>query len=208
MSSREFRLLVGLGNPGEKYQQTRHNIGFMALEKLASQHGGSFRKRNKLFGLLAEIRFNQEALYLLRPNTFMNESGRSIRASLDWFGLDINQLLVLVDDMDLPLGRLRFRNQGSSGGHNGLKSTIQHLGTQNFSRLRIGIGPPEGLPKDRKAMTIPHVLGSFTKQEEPLVDEVLNEVLIGLQTIKQLGIEQGITRINSYKPNEVETINR
>ncbi|MEY4360505.1 MAG: hypothetical protein RLZZ631_1991, partial [Cyanobacteriota bacterium] len=104
-----LQLLVGLGNPGREYVGTRHNVGFMALERLAAQGGSRFRQQAKLQGLLAEVGSGPSRLRLLMPQTFMNESGRSIRAALDWFGLEADQLLVLVDDMDLPLGRLRLR---------------------------------------------------------------------------------------------------
>ena len=122
-----LRLVVGLGNPGTKYEGTRHNIGFMALERMASGEGFSFRQQSKLHGLAAEHGIGESRLRLLMPQTYMNDSGRSIRAALDWFGFTPEQLLVLVDDMDIPLGRLRLRAQGSAGGHNGLRSTIQHL---------------------------------------------------------------------------------
>ena len=201
MSSDELRLFVGLGNPGTKFSGTRHNIGFMVLEKLAKKKAVSFRYRNKLHGLLAEVNSGPRTMLLLMPNTFMNESGRAIRATLDWFGLEVDQLLVLVDDMDLPLGRLRLRTKGSAGGHNGLKSTIKHLGTENFSRLRIGIGPPICMPEERKEKTIPHVLGTFSAKEAPVVSEVLNEVISGLDAIHQLDLAKVITRLNSFKPD-------
>ena len=158
-------MIVGLGNPGSKYQRTRHNIGFMALEKLAETKGISFNKHKKINGLLAELGVAENKLRLLLPNTYMNESGQAIRATLDWFGLEVEQILVLVDDLDLPLGRLRLRAQGSAGGHNGLRSTIHHLNTQNFCRLRIGIGSPSPIPEERRARTIKHVLGNFDPKE-------------------------------------------
>ncbi len=200
MVSGDFRLLVGLGNPGTKYTKTRHNVGFMALKKLAEKESVTFRQRNKLQGLLAEVGSGREVLRLLMPNTFMNESGRAIRATLDWFDIEVDQLLVLVDDMDLPLGRLRLRAQGGSGGHNGLKSTIQHLGTQNFYRLRIGIGAPASNPAERQALTNSHVLGTFSIQESQMVDQVLEEVVLGLGLIKRRGIERASTFLNTYKP--------
>ena len=165
-----LRLVVGLGNPGTKYEGTRHNIGFMALERMASREGFSFRQQSKLHGLAAEHGIGESRLRLLMPQTFMNDSGRSIRAALDWFGFTPEQLLVLVDDMDIPLGRLRLRAQGSAGGHNGLRSTIQHLGTQAFPRLRIGIGAPADNPAERRVRTVSHVLGSFSRAEQPEVD--------------------------------------
>ena len=137
-----LKLVVGLGNPGNKYAGTRHNIGFMALERMAKVDGFSFRQQSKLHGLAAETGVGEQRLRLLMPQTYMNDSSRSIRAALDWYGIAPEQLLVLVDDMDLPLGRLRLRARGSAGGHNGLRSLIQHLGSQVFPRLRIGIGAP------------------------------------------------------------------
>ena len=154
-------LVVGLGNPGEKYAGTRHNVGFMALDQLAKRQSSSFKQQSKLHGLLAEVGQGAERLRLLMPQTYMNESGRSIRAALDWFGFEPAQMLILVDDMDLPLGRLRLRLSGGAGGHNGLRSTIAHLGGQEFPRLRIGIGAPALNPVERKQRTVGHVLGRF-----------------------------------------------
>ena len=198
----DFRLFVGLGNPGSKYSDTRHNIGFKALEKLAAQNSGEFRQNKKLHGQLAEIHFEGQSIKVLLPNTYMNESGRSIRAALDWFGLEVNQLLIVLDDMDLPLGRLRLRAKGSAGGHNGLRSTISHLGTQDFCRMRIGIGAPAGIPRERKSQTISHVLGSFKRDEVPIVNEVLDEVLIGFGLIQQLGLDNAANRLNAYRPKD------
>ena len=199
----DFRLLVGLGNPGSKYTGTRHNIGFSALQRLAENERVLFHNAKKIHGHVAEIRGdNYSSIKILLPNTYMNDSGRSIRAALDWFDLEVNQMIVLVDDMDLPLGRLRVRAKGSSGGHNGLKSIINHLGTQEFCRIKIGIGAPECLPEDRKGKTIPHVLGTFTANEMPMVNDVLNEVLKGLDLLQHLGIDRAGNHLNSYKPKD------
>ncbi len=202
MSPGKFRLLVGLGNPGEKYQKTRHNIGFMVLEKLATKESITFKKSKKLHGLIAEMSSQAESFKLLMPTTYMNDSGKSIRATLDWFGLTIDQLIVVVDDMDLPLGKIRFRMSGSSGGHKGLQSTIEHLNTQNFCRLRIGIGGPSSIPKERKSKTVAHVLGSFQSNEMSLIEQVLEEVTISLDLIHSLGYEKAGNRLNSFKPLE------
>ena len=206
MNTGDFRLYVGLGNPGSKYFKTRHNIGFMALERLALENGAEFRSKQKLLGQLATIKTGKNNLHLLMPDTYMNESGRSIRAALDWFDIKNEQMLVLVDDMDLPLGRLRYRSKGSAGGHNGLKSTINHLGTQNFSRLRIGIGSPSDIPEERRSKTISHVLGSFTKAETPLVQEVLGQIMTGLNILQCEGVEKACTHINSYRAEEFPSI--
>ena len=199
-----LRLVVGLGNPGTKYEGTRHNIGFMALEQMASREGFSFRQQSKLHGLAAEHGIGQSRLRLLMPQTYMNDSGRSIRAALDWFGFTPEQLLVLVDDMDIPLGRLRLRGQGSAGGHNGLRSTIQHLGTQAFPRLRIGIGAPADNPAERRARTVSHVLGPFSRAEQSEVDAVLDGVLEAIQRIQRQGLDRAGNWINGFRPASVE----
>jgi PTH1 family peptidyl-tRNA hydrolase len=193
-----LQLLVGLGNPGDKYAGTRHNVGFMALERLAAEAGGSFKQQSKLHGLLAEVGVGAQRLRLLMPQTFMNDSGRAIHAALDWFGLDPLQMLVLVDDMDLPLGRLRLRTSGGAGGHNGLRSTIAHLGGQEFPRLRIGIGAPALNPVERKQRTVGHVLGRFAAAEQLVLDEVLEEVLAGVDLIQRLGFERAGNRLNGF----------
>ena len=199
-----LRLVVGLGNPGTKYEGTRHNIGFIALERMASREGFSFRQQSKLHGLAAEHGIGESRLRLLMPQTYMNDSGRSIRAALDWFGFTPEQLLVLVDDMDIPLGRLRLRAQGSAGGHNGLRSTIQHLGTQAFPRLRIGIGAPADNPAERRARTVSHVLGPFSRAEQPEVDAVLDGVLEAIQRIQRQGLDRAGNWINGFRPASVE----
>ncbi len=199
-----LRLVVGLGNPGTKYEGTRHNIGFMALERMATREGFSFRQQSKLHGLAAEHGIGESRLRLLMPQTYMNDSGRSIRAALDWFGFTPEQLLVLVDDMDIPLGRLRLRAQGSAGGHNGLRSTIQHLGTQAFPRLRIGIGAPADNPAERRARTVSHVLGPFSRAEQSEVDAVLDGVLEAIQRIQRQGLDRAGNWINGFRPASVE----
>ena len=193
-----LQLVVGLGNPGDQYAGTRHNVGFMALERLAARQGVSFRSQAKLHGLLADVGQGERRLRLLMPQTYMNDSGRSIRAALDWYGLTPAQMLVLVDDMDLPLGRLRLRSAGGAGGHNGLRSAISHLGGQEFPRLRIGIGAPALNPVERKQRTVGHVLGRFSPAERPALDEVLDEVLAGLEVIQRLGMERAGNRLNGF----------
>jgi PTH1 family peptidyl-tRNA hydrolase len=173
-------LVVGLGNPGSRYEGTRHNVGFMALEAVAAAAGSAFRAQPRLQGLLADVGNGEERLRLLLPQTFMNES--------------------VVDDMDLPLGRLRLRASGSAGGHNGLRSTISHLGTQDFARLRIGIGAPADNPAERRARTIGHVLGRFSAGEQPLLQAVLSEVQAGIGLIQRQGIERAANRLNGFVP--------
>ena len=196
----QLNLLVGLGNPGSKYDGTRHNVGFMVLDRLAASAHGAFRANGKLHGDLADIGQGEQRLRLLKPQTYMNDSGRSIRAALDWFGWSAEQVLVIVDDMDLPLGRLRLRAKGSAGGHNGLRSTIAHLGGDAFPRLRIGIGAPGSSAQERRERTVGHVLGPFSKAEEPVLEQVLQEVEQGINLIQRLGIERAGNRINGFRP--------
>lgn len=195
----DLQLLVGLGNPGPRYAHTRHNVGFLVLERLAADAGQSFRSQSKLHGLVAEVGVGHQRMRLVMPQTFMNESGRSVRAALDWFGLGADQLLVIVDDMDLPLGRLRLRASGSAGGHNGLRSIIQHLGTQDFARLRIGIGAPQGDPIERKGRVVGHVLGPFSAGEQPILTQVISEVCRGVELIRNGGMERAGNRLNTFR---------
>jgi PTH1 family peptidyl-tRNA hydrolase len=195
----DLQLVVGLGNPGPRYTRTRHNVGFLAVERLAAAAGQTFRHNNKLQGLLADVGVGPCRLRLLMPQTFMNDSGRSVRASLDWFDLRADQVLVIVDDMDLPLGRLRLRASGSAGGHNGLRSLIDHLGGEGFARLRIGIGPPGGDPRERKSRTVGHVLGSFSAEEQPILERVLAEVERGVALIRERGLERAGNQLNSFR---------
>lgn len=195
----DLQLLVGLGNPGDRYSDTRHNVGFLALDRLAEADGAGFRNQARLHGLLAELGSGSNRLRLLKPQTYMNESGRSIRAALDWFRLAPDQMLVLVDDMDLPFGRLRLRAAGSAGGHNGLRSTIAHLGSEAFPRLRIGIGAPGSNPQERRERTVSHVLGRFTAEERPQLEALLREVGEGIALIRRQGLEKAGNRLNSFR---------
>jgi len=200
MLSDNLKLLVGLGNPGAEYHKTRHNVGFMVLEEIARKKNCCFRESKKLFGKTCEYGTGNDKTRLLMPNTYMNESGKSVRSAMDWFNYENNQLIVLVDDMDLPLGKIRVRSKGSSGGHNGLKSIINHLGTVEFKRLKIGIGPPSDDQKERKSKTISHVLGRFSKEEFILLNFIIEEIISCIESIKSNHWEKITTRLNSYKP--------
>ena len=195
----DLRLIAGLGNPGPRYAGTRHNAGFMVLEALASGSGVAFRNQTRLKGRLAEIGWGGQRLRLLMPQTYMNGCGVSIRAALDWFNLRPEHLLVVVDDMDLPLGRLRLRGEGSHGGHKGLGSTIAHLNTQAFARLRVGIGAPSQDPAARKAATVGHVLGRFSAAESPLLAQVLNEVVRGIHILQRQGLAAAMNALNGLQ---------
>jgi PTH1 family peptidyl-tRNA hydrolase len=199
MLSDELKLLVGLGNPGADYNKTRHNVGFMVLQEIAKKNNCTFRESKKLFGMTCEYGIGIEKTRLLMPNTYMNESGKSVRSARDWFNFENHQLIVLVDDIDLPLGKIRVRSKGSSGGHNGLKSIINHLGTSEFKRLRIGIGPPSDNQKERKSKTISHVLGRFSKEEFIILNFIIEEIISCIESITSNNWEKITTRLNSYK---------
>ena len=200
MLPNDLKLLVGLGNPGLQYNKTRHNVGFMILEEIANKNNCNFRESKKLYGKTCEIGSGISKKRLLMPNTFMNESGKSVRSAKDWFNFEAHELIVLVDDMDLPLGKIRVRSKGSSGGHNGLKSIIQHLGTNEFKRLKIGIGPPSKIQNERKSKTVSHVLGKFSKEENVILSLLISELISCIESITSNNWEKITTRLNSYKP--------
>ena len=203
MLSDEVKLLVGLGNPGAEYDKTRHNVGFMVLEEMARKNNCTFRESKKLYGKTCEIGSGITKTRLLMPNTYMNESGKSVRLAKDWFNFETNQLIVLVDDMDLPLGKVRVRSKGRSGGHNGLRSVINHLGTNEFKRLKIGIGPPSEVQKERKLKTVSHVLGRFSKEEFLILNCIIQEIISCIESITSNNWEKITTRLNSYKPENL-----
>jgi len=200
MFTNDLQLLVGLGNPGSDYYKTRHNVGFMVLEEIARKNNCIFRESKKLYGKTCEIGSGISKKRLLMPNTYMNESGKSVRSAKDWFDFENDQLLVLVDDMDLPLGKIRVRSNGSSGGHNGLKSIINHLGTTEFKRLKIGIGSPSQIQEERKSKTVSHVLGRFSKEEFVILNFIIQEIMICIESITYNNWEKITTRLNSFKP--------
>ncbi|MCY0869413.1 MAG: aminoacyl-tRNA hydrolase [Firmicutes bacterium] len=154
-----MRLIVGLGNPGRSYDKTRHNVGFRCLEQLRSLLGADKPRRNWR-SLVSEVRVAGHAVYLLAPQTYMNNSGEAVREAVSFLHLEASELLVLFDDLDLPVGMLRLRQKGSAGGHNGMKSIIAHLGTDGFARIRVGIGRPAP-----DVAVIDHVLTRFSKAE-------------------------------------------
>lgn len=169
-----IRLIVGLGNPGNQYARTRHNVGFDVVDLLARRWSISLSENRKFKGIYGDgVARAGTKVALLKPQTFMNRSGQSVRAVLDWYKFEPASVLVVYDDMDLPLGRLRLRPAGSAGGHNGMKSIISHLGTQEFPRLRIGIGSTNQ-DGDRSQAVVSHVLGKFAPDEKSLITTALD----------------------------------
>ena len=190
------QLIVGLGNPEPKYDRTRHNIGFAAIDAIASAWQINLSENRKYFGEFGEGQKHLTKIRLLKPLTYMNRSGQSIRAVTDWFKLPPTSVLIIYDDMDLPLGKLRLRLSGSAGGHNGMKSAISHLGNQNFPRLRIGIGKPQNAVVG-EANTISYVLGQFNAQESAMVTEILSLVVDCVELSLKQGVEQAMNRYNN-----------
>ncbi|WML50334.1 aminoacyl-tRNA hydrolase [Neobacillus sp. PS3-34] len=162
-----MKLIVGLGNPGRQYAKTRHNIGFEVIDELSVRFHIPL-DQSKLKGIYGIGFYNGEKVLLLKPLTYMNLSGESIRAVMDYYGIDLDDLLLIYDDLDLPVGKIRLRQKGSAGGHNGIKSTVAHIGTQQFNRIRVGIDRPTN------GMSVPdYVLGNFLKDEQPVIQEAV-----------------------------------
>ena len=164
------KLIVGLGNPGSQYALTRHNIGFLVAEKIAEQHKLKFTKSSFSNGLVAEGDIDGCSVMLLMPSTFMNNSGQAVKSVVLHKQIDPNDMLVITDDYQLDFGQLRLKTKGSDGGHNGLASIIEHLGSIQFGRLRVGIGQPKA-----NQDAVDYVLGVFTKQEQKELDLFVNE---------------------------------
>lgn len=187
-------LIVGLGNPEPKYDNTRHNIGFAVVDELAKVWQIPLKENKRFQGLFAEgVSQGGQKVRLLKPLTYMNLSGQAVRAVTDWYKVESRSVLVIYDDMDLPVGRLRMRLSGSAGGHNGMKSIIAHLGSQEFPRLRLGIGKSGG-----EKETINHVLGKFAPEEFKIMDEILYISLKAIELGLKEGIEQSMNRYNGF----------
>ena len=195
--------LVGLGNPGKKYSKSRHNIGFLILEDLSKKHNSKFLLKDKLKSFCSEFKINNCTYRLFLPNTYMNDSGDAVRAIVDWYKINLNQIFIVVDDKDLPLGKIRFRKKGSSGGHNGLKSIIEKMQTQNFNRIRIGIGSPASINGTNNFNTISHVLGNISSEENFVLNKVYKRVIESLEELNTKKQELIINELNSFYENQL-----
>ena len=184
-----MKIIVGLGNPGKKYDGTRHNVGFAVVDALAeSPRASSFQRRFEAH--VAELREGEEKLLLLKPETFMNLCGRAVRQAVDFYQLASADLLVVCDDINLPLGKLRFRARGTHGGHNGLRDIQNHLGTTEYPRLRIGVDAPE------EDGAIDHVLGRFRSSEKPIIREAIEAAVQGVVLWVREGIDPCMNQYN------------
>ena len=208
LETQSISLIVGLGNPGAEYERTRHNIGFMAVDRLATSWSISLGKEKRFYGIFGEGRLSPRLassgkIRLLKPTTYMNVSGQSVRACADWFKGNPENILVIYDDMDLPLGKLRLRPSGSAGGHNGMKSIISHLGTQNFPRLRLGIGrggknDVDGAIASKANQNVTsHVLGGFSTTETKILPEIFDLAESTVTSILADGLEKAMSLYNS-----------
>ena len=182
-------LVAGLGNPGREYERTRHNVGWLVLDELARRRGGSWR--SKFSGSLAEVRLGDARLALLKPETYMNESGRSVGAAARFFKVEPEQLFVVHDDVDLEPGRLQARDGGGLAGHNGLRSLAQHLGSQDFLRLRIGVGRP-GRGDQRSVSD--WVLSPFAPEED--VEALVARAADAVEAVASEGLDRTQARFN------------
>ncbi|WP_339137000.1 MAG: aminoacyl-tRNA hydrolase [Candidatus Electrothrix sp. GW3-4] len=188
-------LIVGLGNPGVKYELTRHNAGFLTVDDFADQHNCALNTE-KWQGLYCSERINGQRVLLLKPQTFMNKSGESVIRFVDFYQIPLQHILVIYDDIDLPKGKIKVAAKGGAGGHNGIRSLIQHLGTSTFSRLKIGVGRPErdeqgrGIPVDR------YVLANFTDEELALFNDRLALMHEATSLFLQQGVAQCMNMIN------------
>jgi PTH1 family peptidyl-tRNA hydrolase len=191
MAGLPLRIIVGLGNPGPEHQITRHNVGFWFVDLLARRHGGEFRDYRKYSGETARVAIDGQELILLKPTTYMNRSGLSVRQISDFYKIAPDEILVAHDELDLPVGSVRLKNGGGHGGHNGLRDTIAHIG-ENFWRLRLGIGHP-----GNKAEVIDYVLTRAPRVEEDLILEAVNTAADSVPLILEQGAERAMTKLHS-----------
>lgn len=190
-------IIVGLGNPGKQYENTRHNIGFITVGQLAEKHAISVTKI-KHKALVGEGKISDQKVLLVKPQTFMNLSGNSVREILEYYKEDVANLVVIYDDVDIPAGTVRIRKKGSAGTHNGMRSIIYDIQSDQFPRIRIGIGGDRKMALDR------YVLGGFTKEEKPLMEEAVNVAVRAVECMLQKGIEKAMNEYNVKPPKEGE----
>ena len=188
-----MKIIAGLGNPGAEYAHTKHNVGFMLVDALAEWLNAPAWKED-FFSSVTETRIGGEKVFLVKPLTYMNNSGEAIGPMLSYYKMETDDLTVVHDDMDIPAGMVRIRKKGSSGGHNGIKSVIAHVGGEDFARVRIGIGrPPAGWT------VINHVLAPFSSEDVPKIREAINYLLPAVECIVTDGVDLAMNRYNPHK---------
>jgi PTH1 family peptidyl-tRNA hydrolase len=184
----DLKVVVGLGNPSSRYKGTRHNVGFAVVD-LLTESSGVGRPQHRFQAEVIEWRLGEHKVFLAKPETFMNLSGQAVRQVMDFYQVPQENLLVVCDDINLPLGKLRFRASGTHGGHNGLRDIQSHLGTTGYSRLRIGVGAPQD-------EAVEHVLGRFRASERPVIDDSLHLAAQAVETWILNGIEASMNQYN------------
>ena len=190
------RLIVGLGNPGREYEDTRHNVGFMVVDALASQFKVSWVAEKRWDCLLAKF----SGGWLLKPLTYMNLSGSAVSSVCRFFKLQSDEVLAVYDDVDIPLGSVRLRAKGSAGGHNGVRSLISHLGGDEFGRIKVGIGEPNGRPAGDRM--VGHVLGRFSEDEKPLVQDAVTRAKEATLLTLKSGLAAAMNHFNRKEPTQ------
>jgi PTH1 family peptidyl-tRNA hydrolase len=193
--SSNLKLIVGLGNPGEQYARTRHNAGVWFVSRFANQQGATFKEEKKFFGRTATTLFESQEMRLLLPTTYMNESGKSVRALAHFFKIPPEQILIVHDELDLPTGVIRFKQGGGLAGHNGLRDITQRLGgNQDFNRLRIGVGHP-----GQKSDVTGHVLGTVSKKDESTIYQCIDEALRLMPLVINGEWQKAMNELNGFK---------
>ena len=188
-----MKIIAGLGNPGTEYAQTKHNVGFMLVDVLATRLNAPAWKED-FFSSVTEVHIGGEKVFLVKPLTYMNNSGEALGPMLLYYKMDVDDLTVVHDDMDIPAGTVRIRRKGSSGGHNGIKSIIAHVGSEDFARVRIGIGrPPAGWT------VIHHVLAPFSTEDAPKIRAAIDYLLPAVESIVTDGVDFAMNRYNPHK---------
>ena len=185
-----MKLIVGLGNIGEKYTFTRHNVGFMLADSIAINNNLTFKENSRLKCFMTNLKDGDNDFLIIKPTTFMNLSGEAVRTVMDYYKIPVEDIIIIYDDLSLNLGKIRFRANGSDGGHNGIKSIIQHLGTKNIARLKIGIGPQPNLPSEV------FVLQNFSKEELENLKPVLSKAKDGIECFFKEGIAVAQNKYN------------
>lgn len=193
-----MKIIAGLGNPGSEYARTKHNVGWMLVDALAERLGaGDWRQHEK--GLVAEARIGAEKVLLVKPQTYMNNSGECIGPLMRWYKLEPEDVIAVHDDMDIPAGMVRIRKKGSAGGHNGIKSLIAHIGSEKFGRVRIGVGRP--LPG---WSVINHVLAPFSDEDVPKIREAIEYLLPAVECIVSEGYDMAMNKYNPKKEKKAK----
>lgn len=188
-------LIVGLGNPGKEYEDTRHNIGFKVVDNIAKEYNIQIN-RQKFKGIYGEGFINGEKVILLKPTTYMNLSGESVGEVVNFYNIENDEILIIYDDISLDIGKLRIREKGSAGGHNGIKSIIAHLGSEVFSRIKIGVGQPN-------SDLVKHVLGKFSKEEMVTLDESIEAATNATAEIIKNDVKTAMNQFNGFKASTI-----